>query len=265
MNYIEPIHADNLSDAWARVFDKCCAASGSVLNPGIVSFNVREEDETWELERLEIRQALEAQLSALGICSVNQSNIETVAGTIFPDNVWRRCGGNHQILFSEYEKMWPYISKCPNAANNRGTYFRRLTAFGQNRINQLAEILDAWNIPIRRHSAFQAGIFDPAQDHRKTPYLRFPCLQQVVFHPMGPNGSEGMHIVALYVNQSILEKAYGNYLGLYRLGQFMAGKMGLKLKGVTCISTNLSLSYKFNKSKCAPLLKDIRKALHDDK
>ncbi len=261
-NTIRPIYGNNLSEAWAKTFVKCCDACGRVIAPGIVSFPVFEDQDAWTLENNEIRNSLESQLDAFDIRSVNQSNVETVAGTIFPESIWKRCNGEREILFEKYESMWPMVRNC-RPANSRGTYFRRLTSFGEKGVNQLNIIITAWKNKIRRHSALQAGVFDPAQDHRPTPFLGFPCLQQVVFHPIGPNGSEGMEVIAFYANQLILEKAYGNYLGLYRLGKFMAGEMGLILRGVTCFASDLSLSYNIRKCDCATLLRDIKKELHN--
>jgi hypothetical protein len=258
MMNISPIHSNNLSEAWAHAFIKCMSDPGHIIAPGIVSFDVDEENHLWQLETPEIRRALDAQLLAFKIASANQSNIETVAGTIFPEFIWKRCGGSRDELFNRYDKMWPLVSKC--GRNNHGTYFRRLTSFDGT--NQLKKIIDAWKHEIHRHSALQAGLFDPTQDHRETPYLGFPCLQQVVFHTHGTNGSEGMTVVAFYATQYLLEKAYGNYLGLYRLGKFMAGEMGLNLKGVTCIATNLSLTH--GKQECRPLFDELKKVLQND-
>ena len=44
-------------------------------------------------------------------------------------------------------------------------------------------------------------------------------------------------MTGFYATQHIVEKAYGNYLGLCRLGQFMAHEMGLRLDRMTCIAT----------------------------
>ena len=41
----------------------------------------------------------------------------------------------------------------------------------------------------------------------------------------------------MYATQDIVDKAYGNYVGLHRLGMFMAQEMGLKLDRLTCIAT----------------------------
>jgi len=265
MNFHESlttILGNNLSDAWAQAFIKSYKVTGGVLSPGIVSFPVRDQEGSWVLENSTIRNALEHQLDAFDICSVNQSNIETVAGTIFPESIWKRCNRNRHKLFETYGKIWIQVKKC--SANNRGTYFRRLTSYGNKSVNQLETIIDAWNSGTHRRSALQAGIFDPSQDHRKGPFLGFPCLQQVVFHPIGPNGSEGMTVVAFYANQLLLKKAYGNYLGLYRLGKFMAAEMGLVLRGVTCIASNLKMSDNHGKGECSDfarcLLKEVSNA-----
>jgi hypothetical protein len=260
-NTVTPIFGKNLSGAWANAFIRCWNAGGQVLAPGIVSFNVGEEDASWSLETPAIRCALDNQLSAFGVFSANQSNVETVAGTIFPESIWLRCNGNREKLFKEYEKMWPLVRKC--GRNKRGTYFHRLTAFGEQKTNQLEKIIETWNSGIYRHSALQAGIFDPAIDHIKVPILGFPCLQQVVFRPVGTKGSGGMTVVAFYAKQLLLEKAYGNYLGLYRLGKFMAGEMGMRLTSVTCIASDLSLSDTHGKNECSSFVTKIKKELPD--
>jgi hypothetical protein len=262
---IKPICGGNLSEAWAKAFVKCWNAPNNVLAPEVVCFDVDENSRAWELETLNIRCSLEKQLNSFGICSANQSNIETVAGTIFPESVWKRCHGDRYKLFDQYGDMWPQVQKC--GRNRRGTYFRRLTAYGkptdEQPVNQLEKILNKWESGNHCHSAMQAGIFDPFQDHVNIRILGFPCLQQVVFHTHGANGADGMTVVAFYANQLLLEKAYGNYLGLFRLGLFMAGEMKLKLRGITCVASNLKLSDKRGKTDCRPLCRAMEKELAD--
>jgi len=260
---LEPIIGQNLSEAWAKAFLLSYKSSDATLSPGIVSFPVDENDPGWKLETPRIRDALETQLDSFKIRSANQSNIETVAGTIFPESIWRRCGGDREILRKRYLNMWSQIEKCKN--NKRGTYFKRLVAFGNEEVNQIGAVIDEWTRSEKncRRSALQAGVFDPCIDHRPGPYLGFPCLQQVVFHPIGPKGRGGLKVMALYVNQLLIEKAYGNYLGLYRLGKFMAGEMGLTLKRVTCIATNLKRGNNRRKGDLAGLVSRIRKELPD--
>lgn len=262
-NFIEPIHGKNLSEAWAKAFLRCWKAPGDTIAPAIVTFDVNLNDESWTLENQAIRDGVEDQLDALGVCSANRSYVETVAGTIFPEPIWKRCHGDRAMLFHEYDADWAFIEKCKD--NLRGTYFRRLTAFGKSKVNQLEKTILMWEKGIRRRSAFQAGIFDPTTDHLPKPYLGFPCLQQVVFSPRGPNGRNGMHVVAFYAKQLHMKKAYGNYLGLFRLGKFMAGEMGLVLRGVTCIASNLKLREKAeNKRSYGPLVACIENELIDE-
>jgi hypothetical protein len=158
--------------------------------------------------------------------------------------------------------MWPKIKKCH--ANRNGVYFRRLTAFGEenSEFNQLEHILNVWHKGIHRHSALQAAIFDPNHDHRFARQVGFPCLQQIIFHPNGANGKDGLSVVALYANQVILEKAYGNYLGLHRLGCYMATEMGIPFRDVLCVASNLKISDKHgSKRKNKSLVKALEEEL----
>lgn len=87
VNDLEPINGRNLSDAWARAFLLSYNATSGIIAPGIVSFPVNENDPGWNIETPGIRDALEDQLDDFEICSANQSNIETVAGTIFSESI----------------------------------------------------------------------------------------------------------------------------------------------------------------------------------
>lgn len=44
-----------------------------------------------------------------------------------------------------------------------------------------------------------------------------------------------MAVVANYPAQYMFEKAYGNYLGLYNLGRFVADQLKLDLVQLTCV------------------------------
>jgi hypothetical protein len=62
----------------------------------------------------------------------------------------------------------------------------------------------------------------------------FPCLQQVTF---APTDNQDLIVSGNYATQYLLDRAYGNYLGLCRLGLFMAKHMGLTFSQMNCIST----------------------------
>lgn len=220
------IEDDNLSRAWADAYLKVADSPKNRIETLVVRVNLGTAS---DLEDSDVRQILDDALMECG-----DSSCETVAGTIFPQSLWNPQA-TRKALFGRYATCWPRIQKCP--PNKNGTYFQRMTVFDDaNPVNQLETILDEWGSGLRRNSAFQLSIFDPRRDHKFTPYLGFPCLHQVSFTPLGPNGKDGLSVTGYYATQHLFTKAYGNYLGLYRLGQFVAHEMGLRLSSVSCIA-----------------------------
>jgi hypothetical protein len=78
---------------------------------------------------------------------------------------------------------------------------------------------------------FQAAVFDPARDHVRDAQLGFPCLQHISVVPTADNE---LTLNAFYATQQLFDKAYGNYLGLSRLGHFLAKAMGLQFAQMNC-------------------------------
>ncbi len=64
----------------------------------------------------------------------------------------------------------------------------------------------------------------------------------------------------MYVTQYMFQRAYGNYLGLSRLGRFMAHEMGLRLDRIICIATPAVIGSK-PKKKLKPLVSRVRDAV----
>lgn len=107
-------------------------------------------------------------------------------------------------------------------------------------VDQLAKILDFWNsTETPRRSALQAACFDPQRDHHLKARSGFPCLQQVSF---SHDSSGGLAITGYYPSECILDRGYGNYLGLCHLGRYMAHNMGLRLARMNCIVSHPLLS-----------------------
>jgi hypothetical protein len=75
-------------------------------------------------------------------------------------------------------------------------------------------------------------VFDASHDLTRQRQRGFPCMQQVAFAPDGDQGT--LSVSAFYASQYLFKRAYGNYLGLCRLGRFVAHEMGLRLERVTC-------------------------------
>ena len=231
------VERDSLSDAWADTLCRLLSLRGHTAAPAIVRFPGGEPD--GEPDDLAIREVVDAQLSAL-----RKSSILTVANTIFPQSIWLHHWEDREEFFTAFLKVWPRIKRY--RGNDHGTYFYRLVNFedASGPVNQLKHIIETWRQGNHRHSALQAGVLDPRSDHSHRRIQAFPCLHQIAFHPRGTNGQEGLSVVAFYANQLLLEKAYGNYLGLTRLGHFMAREMGLQLRDVTCVASYLKPSEK---------------------
>lgn len=258
------IFGNNISLAWAKAFLKCHDAPGGVLHTAVVKIDTSEHHGSHETP--ELRKIVDTQLRSLLKITAVQNVVETVAGTIFPESIWRLAKNDRHQFYREYENAVPFIRR--KQANRRGIYFERLMAFPGHegkKVNQLERIINTWHQGNHRHSALQAAIFDPTADHSDARQLGFPCLQQVVFYPNGSNGEDGLTVVAFYANQTLAEKAYGNYLGLYRLGLFMAREMGIKMKEVICVATALKLSGdpSITKRACKPVVDAIRLVLEN--
>jgi len=226
---------NNLSYAWARTFLSLMTSSGGMRYPAIITIDGIDSVSVLESDDVRKQLGVELEKRKLASCS-------TVASTIFPTSMWNASSQTDaSILFSRYEKAWPKISRC--RANRNGVYFRRLTSFSPAGfegypVNQLKFIADTYASGNHRKSALQAAILDPTRDHTNNHQKGFPCLQQIAFTPLH-NGR--LSVTGYYATQYHFEKAYGNYLGLYWLGRFMAKQLGLQLSQVVCVASMLRL------------------------
>lgn len=216
------IEEGNLSVAWARVFLRLTDRGVDEITPLVVSITGFGEDGQPQ-ESSDIRLAVDHALEGLG-----KRDTENVAFTIFPQKYWAFTKGDREAFFELYRDSFVRIQDFNPKNNKRGSYFQRLVDYegGGKGTNQLKWILDEYaRNPSTRVSKWQATTFDPTRDVTESAQLEFPCLQQVSF-TMVEGGGLAMH--AFYATQQILRKGYGNYLGLARLGAFMADQMGLR-------------------------------------
>jgi len=228
------ITENNLSKAWARAFlTSMSQKKKKELTPLVVMVTELNNGVGWE--DMEIRRLLDTNLQKMGRQSCN-----TVANTIFPVSLWNPERDRDQ-LYNRYKKIFPHLKKI-EPKNSLGLYFERLIAYDpsenddpdSNKSNQLENIIKIYSSRkgVRR-SVLQAAIFDPRRDHSRRPYLKFPCLQHVTFTPYGDG--RGMAVNGFYAMQYLFERAYGNYLGLCRLGRFVAHELGLELVQMNCM------------------------------
>ena len=222
------IEEDNLSIAWARTLLRVVEAGEiAPLTVVIRGFADGEPMEVAPIRKL-LDDALRNETKAL--------SCHEVANTIFPVSLWNPQADRHR-LYQRYRRIMRRVLR--NHRNKYGVYFQRLIAFDQDTayeggVNQLEHIIQTWHRGNRRRSALQAAIFDPRKDHTNQPLRGFPCLQQVAF---AQHGTNGLSVTGFYATQYIFERAYGNYLGLCRLGRFMAQEMGRQLTQVVCVAS----------------------------
>ena len=227
------VAGDNLSVVWGRAFLNVYSAGE--ISPLVVQINGPNNDELPEIPR--IRNSLDETMHehAKGL------SCHQVANTIFPSRLWNR-DVDRQELYRRYLRISDRILRYPS--NRKGVYFQRFISYGdgsreQGRVNQLEHIIQTWRGGNHRRSALQAAVFDPYTDHTHQPVRGFPCLQQVAF---AAKKNSGLSVTGFYATQYIFERAYGNYLGLFRLGQFMAQEMKLRLERVICVASPAKLS-----------------------
>ena len=216
------IDDNNLSRAWCRLLLHVLKHPGTEVSPFILRLTDFCENNV-VLEDPALRQALDQLLKGK-----DKLLIEDVAFAIFPQRIWDMSGGNRARFFDSYRRTFPRWQAMNKNANGRGMYFERLVAYGRGPCdgNQLEWILSQYDSRTSvRRSMLQATTFDPDRDHVANAQLGFPCLQQISFVPT----TAGLVLNAFYATQQIFDKAYGNYLGLARLGAFMAHEMGMSM------------------------------------
>lgn len=256
------IHSANVSEGWADILNLVMESPGAKAGPIILEL---EAQNGAPVETPVIRQLVDAELKKLGKFSV-----DTTSFLIFPWKLWNMLGQPDVVRLRDIylKRIYPALKRRGPKHNSHGTYFQRMIQFTgfnetargrtEKEVNQLHRILEVWEKAEEkgrhpRHSALQATIFDPAKDHHGAAQCGFPCLQQVSF-----DYHDGCLIVgAYYPTQYLFDRAYGNYLGLCHLGQFMARQMGLTFSGLTCFVGSCHLGAGITKTALMPLMNRI--------
>ena len=247
------VEEPGVSLAWGRALQRVARPGRKELGPLTVAITAVEHDGVLAGDP-GIRGALDELLESRGGPSV-----DTVANTIFPESLWNP-DRPRSVLFERYRRV---IRRVRNAPQNRhGVYFERMTANGpEGSENQLDFGLTTYSrrIGVRR-SVLQVGVFDPHQDHSTAAMRGFPCLQQLSFVP---DKSGNLSVNAFYATQYMVARAYGNYVGLCRLGCFVAHELGLTLTRVTCHTGLAELDA--NKSALKAVLASIDAAFDEER
>lgn len=218
------IVADNISEAWRDAVLHFAEAGVSTKNVHLV---IRVADPT--VEDPSIRAMAEAMLAAHNAGKEEGRQfwpIDTVRNTIFPA-AWARRFPNPDDLAEYYRERYPQLRKID--ANKFGTYFGRLVAYPrdekhENQYNQLSTLLfklrrettpGLSGRPSNLSSCYEVNVFSERWDTNR---MSFPCLAHLSFHVHDGK----LHMQAVYRNEFLGARAYGNYLGLAELLVYIA-------------------------------------------
>jgi hypothetical protein len=224
---VPEIFANRIDGAWMQAVAMALGAPGHEISPLTVTIQHQSDGEEWDdaEARLKVNRLLE---------SADRQPVEHVASTIFVNSWWNKTRPREEY-YKRYKKNLTKLRSFKQNVN--GIYLERLINYpgelGKEGLNQLERIIQMFNAGTRRRSAFQATPYYPLTDLKATPYLHFPCLQQVAFIP---TRGEQLTVLGFYPLHYLFQRAYGNYLGLVHLGEFMAHGMSLRLSRVMCIA-----------------------------
>lgn len=262
-----PIHitSNNLSLAWANGFLAALETPSGKIAPMTICIS---DFSGMPPEEPRIRSAVDNALA-----QYSRETVRVSAFTIFPEEYRASLGDpDSNTLASGYLKDILPRMRAQNSKNAYGTYFERMVAFrgsvrrkngDEHRLtNQLDHIVQEWRKrkaqgSSPRHSALVVSCFDPAKDHTGQSLRGFPCLTQVTF---GYDRDGGLALTAFYPTQYLFDRAYGNYLGLANLGNFVARQMGLTLKQLNFFIGRPETG-SVSKENLMNLAKEIRSAL----
>lgn len=212
----------NLSHAWARAVAHVLTHPGTEIAPLLVTIRGFNENGV-PTEDQAIRTQLDQLLRGMG-----KLDVEHVAYPIFPQRLWTASGGDRHRFYGKFKRAFRSYKALNPGLNRRGWYFQRLIDYGAGPLdgNQLEWIIQRFRSrPGVRRSMLQASIFKSQVDHTASAQLGFPCMQHISFAPSGTT----LSLNAFYATQQLVQKAYGNYVGLAHLGAYVATAMGLNL------------------------------------
>lgn len=193
--------------------------------------------------------------------------LTTVANTIFPAALAARCA-DHTELATRYRALYGQARRYPG--NHHGTYFGRLVAYpgaDGTPIDQVEKVIGrlrqqaAARAPMT--AAYEIDVAHPADGppegaealvhaaDRDNLIRGFPCLSHCSFQ-LDRTGT--VHAAAYYRSHYMLERAYGNYLGLGRLLEHVACQAGLHRGTLTVMAGYAQLDGPI--SRLRPLLSD---------
>lgn len=175
-----------------------------------------------------IRAAAQALIDDYNAVHRSQKpDIETTRNTIFPAS-WARRHPEPADLAAYYRERYTTDGLRGFRDNYRGTYFGRIVAYPRGDEEEPADQLTDTVRKLRdeiagrrpKSSRYEINVYSERKD--RSP-MSFPCLAHLSVHLDGGR----LHMQAVYRNESLVARAYGNYLGLGQLQAYVADQAGV--------------------------------------
>lgn len=242
------IEADNIGEAWLQAYRALIRAPGHTLVN--LAINIRNP----LMEDVGVRNALEIDLARLRVAraGVPWHSVHTVANTIFPISLYQPHLPDAATRFFELSSAGNQARRGKN--KGWGTYIGRLVAYqgpDGKRVNQLERILqvlrearhwaDLYEAPLTypgeasaaESTSSDMNVIGPGDKRRRGG----PCLAHISV--TAENGK--LHLTAQYRRHSYVARAYGNFVGLARLLNFLAHESGHEVGTLFVIGTHAEI------------------------
>lgn len=238
---------NNLSHAWHEAFQHLIGNGGKAVHLAVaIQRPLEPEDDA-------VRSTLDAFLGDRRRVDGRIWPVSTVANTMFPSAFYRPGREDARTrLFELHGKAQRMQQRMRDSEN----YFNRLVAYpkpGGEPFNQLEYVVDrlisqrkprkaggpmssAYEVGLSAPDGGDLRVQAPGQDRK---LMSFPCLSHISFTLDG----DTLNLAAMYRNQYFVTRAYGNYLGLARIGHFIAQEVGIELGEVLCVATHADAQF----------------------
>lgn len=229
----EIVNGTTVSDGWLRTVEAVNATSDQQVFHLVTRMNHPT------IETPNIRAAADWLAHEVG-----NPLVETVANTIFPTHM-AATSRDHLHLARRYRDIYGVVKRI-DKHNQRGTYFGRLVSYPSlhGPYDQLSALITKLKVELTtrgpKSARYEISTFDngsdstglapPERESEDPPGLTqvysagqdnspmgFPCLSFCSFQL----DRRVLHMVAHYRRQHLIERGYGNYLGLGRLLRYV--------------------------------------------
>jgi thymidylate synthase len=230
---------ESISQAWVDAV----RAINAVPGRKVVHLIVRILDPTMEVP--EIRRHAQALIDKHNRgrpSNEHYYDIETTRNTIFPA-AWARRNPEPRDLAAYYRERYIKDGLKGFCHNERGTYFGRIVAYPRGKEEEPGDQLTDTVRKLRselagrggsKSSRYEINIYNEKLD--RSP-MSFPCMAHLSLHLH----DRRLHLQAVYRNEAMISRAYGNYLGVAELQRHISAAVRVQLGELIVIAGHAEL------------------------